>query len=101
MQTLVQDDEYVLQHVGSYRPYAACSIHLFGTDQIFFQYLVGVKYLTRSGTCHFFLEAYHFSYLVVLAPLVCVTKLGVLDSKIDRKIMRQYEKDNMGTLYLY
>jgi hypothetical protein len=65
MSTLICDDEYVLQHIWSYKPYASDGIHPFGADQKIFQYLAGVKHLTESRMCHFFLEAYHFSCWVV------------------------------------
>jgi hypothetical protein len=61
MSTLIWDDEYVLQHVWLYKSYASDSIHPLGADQKFFQYLAGVKHLTRLGMCHFFSEDCHFS----------------------------------------
>jgi hypothetical protein len=65
MSTLVQDDVNNLQHAWLHKPYASNIIHPFGADEFFFQYLAGIKLLTRSGTRHFFLEAYCFSCWVV------------------------------------
>jgi hypothetical protein len=41
MSTLIQDDEYVLQQVWSYKSYAFGSVHPFDADRKFFQYLMG------------------------------------------------------------
>jgi hypothetical protein len=54
MPTLIQDDENVLQHVWSYKPYASGSVDPFGAVQKIFQYLARVKHVTRLGTRHFF-----------------------------------------------
>jgi hypothetical protein len=60
LSTLIRDDEYILQHVWSYKLYASGNVYTFVADQETTRCLAGVKCLTRLGMRHLFSEAYHF-----------------------------------------
>jgi hypothetical protein len=100
MSTLARDDEYVLQHVWSYKPYASGSVHLFGADWNFFPILSLSEASNQIRNTSLLFRRLSFLLLCWLSPLVCVTKADIPDLEIDRKIMKYAKRRKMETLYL-
>jgi hypothetical protein len=88
MSTLVWDDEYILQHVWSYKSYASGSVHPFGTDRENYPMLRWGRASDQIGNVSPVSRGLSFLLLGCSAPSFYVTMSGVPDLEIDQKVMK-------------